>query len=314
MAAHEAGGEAAQAPHTTGIDPPAFPVPPGACDCHMHVFDSRLPFAPGRVLKHSDASMDDYRLLQQRLGLERHVIVQPSSYGRDHRVLLRGLRASQGRARGVAVIDPSATAEELEVLRIHGVVGVRFNLVQAGATDESMLEDVARLIQPLGWHIQLHLAAADLVRLEERLLALPVPIVLDHFARVHADAPLAERVEATAWRLIRSGKVWLKLSAAYIASPRSSAYEDLDGFVRRLADSHLDRLLWGTDWPHVTEPRKPDDAVLMNLLGRWLSQDEIQQVLVANPAMRYGFAQTRHVLRNSDELSRAAPAQVPRPA
>ncbi len=290
MAVHEADGDVARAPHTTGIDPPAFPVPAGACDCHMHVFDSRLPFAPGRVLKHSDASMDDYRLLQERLGLERHVIVQPSGYGRDHRVLLGSLRASRGRAKGIAVIDPSATAEELEVLRANGVVGVRFNLVQAGATDESMLEDVARLIQPLGWHIQLHLPTADLARLEERLLALPVPIVLDHFARVHVDAPVANHAEATAWRLLRSGKVWLKLSAPYIASPRSSAYEDLDVFVRRLADSHLDRLLWGTDWPHVTESRKPDDAVLMNLLGRWLSQDEIRQVLVANPAMRYGFA------------------------
>lgn len=290
MPAHDASGEAAQAPHTTGIDPPVFSVPEGACDCHMHVFDSSLPFAPGRVLRHSDASMGDYRLLQARLGLARHVIVQPSSYGRDHRVLLQGLRASRGRARGIAVIDPSATAQELEVLRAHGVVGVRFNLVQAGATDDSMLEDVARLTQPLGWHIQLHLGTADLVRLADRLLALPVPIVLDHFARVHADASLADQAEATAWRLMRSGKAWLKLSAPYIASPRSSGYEDLDGFVQRLAGNHLDRLLWGTDWPHVTEPRKPDDAVLMNLLGRWLSQDEIQQVLATNPAMLYGFA------------------------
>lgn len=289
MTAHDPREVATQAPHTTGINPPAFQVPPGACDCHMHIFDTSLPFAPGPVLTHADASVEDYRLLQSRLLLERNVIVQPSSYGRDHRVLLRGLRACKGLAKGVAVIDPFATPEELGVLRAHGVVGVRFNLVQAGATNESMLEDVARLVEPLGWHIQLHLAPSDLIRLADRLMALPVPIVLDHFARLNVDALLAGEVEATVSRMLRSNRVWLKLSAPYIASPRSSSYEDLDSFVRRLAASHLDRLLWGSDWPHVTEADKPDDAVLMNLFSRWLSEDQIRQVLVRNPKVLYGF-------------------------
>jgi len=289
MTVHDTRGADDQAPHTTGINPPRFPVPPGACDCHMHIFDTSLPFAPGPVLTHADASVEDYRLLQRRLRLERNVIVQPSSYGRDHRVLLRSLRASKGLAKGVAVIDPFATPEELEVLRAHGVVGVRFNMVQAGATDETMLEDVARLIEPLGWHIQLHLAPADLLRLADRLMALPVTIVLDHFARLNVDASLADKVEASVSKMLSSTKVWLKLSAPYIASPRSSAYEDLDGFARRLRTSHLDRLLWGTDWPHVTEADKPDDGVLMNLLPRWLGEEGTRQVLVRNPEALYGF-------------------------
>ena len=278
-----------QAPHTTGISSPEFRVPPNACDCHMHIFDTSLPFAPGPVLTHTNASVADYRLLQSRLRLTRNVMVQPSSYGRDHRVLLRSLRASNGLAKGVAVIDPSATPEELEVLQAHGVVGVRFNLVQTGATDEAMLEHVARLVQPLGWHIQLHLPPADLLRLADRLIALPVPIVLDHFARLNVEVSLANEVEATVSRMLSSTQVWLKLSAPYIASPNSTAYEDLDGFVRRLAANHLDRLLWGSDWPHVTEADKPDDAVLMNLLTRWLSEDEIHQVLVTTPGLLYGF-------------------------
>lgn len=75
----------------------------------------------------------------------------------------------------------------------------------------------------------------------------------------------------------------------YIASPDSKAYEDLDGFVRHLAGDRLDRLVWGTDWPHVTESSKPDDAVLINLLARWLSEDEIRLVLVENAARLYRF-------------------------
>ncbi len=278
------------APHSTGAHPPGFRVPPGACDCHMHIFDTRLPFAPGPVPSHPDASVEDYRRLQRRLGLERSVIVQPSAYGRDHRVLLHSLRASPGLARGIAVIDPATTPDELEVLRAHGVAGVRFNGVQSGPTDETMLERVASLVEPLGWHVQVHLPPAALIRLADRLLALPVPVVIDHFARLNADASLAQAVEATVSRMLGSGKVWLKLSAPYIASPSALAYEDLDGFVRRLAEHHPDRLVWGSDWPHVTEAEhKPDDAVLMNLLRRWLSEDGIHQVLVANPALLYGF-------------------------
>lgn len=278
-----------EAPHSTGLKGPAFSVPAGACDCHMHLFDTKAPFAPGPVLTHGDATVDHYRQLQRRLHIERCVLVQPSSYGRDNRVLLRGLRALGNSARGVAVIDPSATPTELQVLHAAGVVGVRFNLVQAGATSEQMLEEVAGLIHPFGWHIQLHAHPADLLSLADRLTALSVPVVIDHFARINVEPAMSDRVRDLLLRMLGSGNVWMKMSAPYIASPDSNAYEDLDDFVRHVAGERLDRLVWGTDWPHVTESSKPDDAVLINLLARWLSEDEIHVVLVENAARLYHF-------------------------
>lgn len=277
------------APHSTGQNGPPFDVPPGACDSHMHLFDPAQPFAPGAVLRHGEASADHYLLLRNRLRLERNVLVQPSSYGTDHSVLLAGLRSLSRSARGIAVIDPSASQAELELLNAHGVVGTRFNLVQVGATSEDMLERVADLIQPFGWHIQLHVHPADLVRLEDRIFALPVPVVIDHFARLHADATMSLQVEQTVARLLASKRGWLKLSAPYIAVPGLMSYEALDGFVRKLASESLDRLVWGTDWPHVTEQQKPDDAALMQLLVRWFSEDELRRVLVENPACLYHF-------------------------
>lgn len=277
------------ASHSTGTEGPHFEVPPGACDCHMHLFDPALPFAPGPVLRHAEASAAQYRQLQHRLRLERCVLVQPSSYGRDHRVLVAGLERLGSRARGIAVIDPSASAQELEELQAHGVVGVRFNLVQAGATHEGMLEQVARLIQPFGWHVQLHAHPADLVALADRLLALPVPVVLDHFARVHCDPAMSRQVAGTVSRLLASGKASLKLSAPYIANPGSQAHDELEGFVRGLVSEFPEQLVWGTDWPHVTEPAKPDDAALMDLLARWLPAGELHRVLVENPARLYRF-------------------------
>ncbi len=286
----ESGQDALAAPHSAGRGGPDFEVPKGACDCHMHLFDTRLPFAAGAPLVHGDASGDDYRRLQQRLGLTRNVIVQPSSYGRDHRVLLAGLRALGPAARGIAVIAPDVPEEELSALQAAGVVGVRFNLVQHGATDDSMLEAVTRRIQHLGWHIQLHLHTRDLLRLASRLAALPVPIVLDHFARVNADTALASQVAEQVERLLDTGRAWLKLSAPYIASLDAPAYANLDAFVQKLLQRHPDRLVWGSDWPHVTEADKPDDAQLLSLLALWAPDEDLRKrLLVDNPQRLYGF-------------------------
>jgi predicted TIM-barrel fold metal-dependent hydrolase len=256
----------------------------------MHLFDTRLPFAAGAPLVHADASIEDYRHLQRRLGLVRNVVVQPSSYGSDHRVLLAGLSALGPAARGIAVITPDVSDEELSVLHASGVAGARFNLVQQGATDESMLEAVARRIESMGWHIQLHLHAHDLLRLADRLAELPVPIVLDHFARVQADATLAGEVSNRVERLLETGRTWLKLSAPYIASANAPTYADLDTFVQRLLQRHPDRLVWGSDWPHVTETAKPDDAQLLELLARWVPDEGLRKrILVNNPQQLYGF-------------------------
>ncbi|MDN6885873.1 amidohydrolase family protein [Variovorax sp. CAN2819] len=277
-------------PFSTGTNAPAFAVPEGACDCHMHLFDNASPYAGPDVLKHPDATPQDYRALQRRLGTSRNVVVQPSSYGLDNRVLVAGLKALGDSARGVAVVDPTATASQLLDLEDAGVVGVRFNLVQAGATHERMLEDVAELIRPFGWHIQIHAHAATLIGLADRLIRLPVPVVIDHYARLNVFPELRPGLEDSVFRLLSTGCAWLKLSAPYIASPQSTAYEDLESFAQRLSAKYPDRLVWGTDWPHVTERGyKPDDAVLMGLLSRWFSADEITRILVDNPRALYGF-------------------------
>jgi D-galactarolactone isomerase len=278
------------APHSAGTCKPNFSMPAGACDAHMHLFDNRYPFAAGVQLVHADASVDDYRQLQGRLGTERCVIVQPSSYGHDHRVLLDGLKALGDSARGIAVIDPDVTEQKLNELQASGIVGVRFNLVQRGATNEGMLKDVAERIKELNWHLQLHLLPEDFLRLADQLCDMSFPIVLDHFARVQTVPELAHQVEKKVIQLLNTGLGWIKFSGAYIASFDEPDYKNLDQFVSRLIDKHSDRIIWGSDWPHVTESAKPDDAHLANFLQRWMPEKSIRkQVLVENPAKLYGF-------------------------
>ncbi len=280
------------APYSVGSKRPAFMVPVGACDCHMQLFDSIHPIAAQCLREHDEATADDYRKLQHRLGLQRNVLVQPSSYGGDHQVLLAGLKALGSTARGVAMVHPSISHAHLHELHKSGIVGTRFDLVTGNVLNESMLEDVARLIQPLGWHIQIHAHPHQLLRLAHRLIALPVTVVIDHYALLNMAPDHSSELAAMLSRMLDTGKIWLKLSAPYIASPNSLAYEDLEIFVRHLAYKHLDRLVWGTNWPHPTRPchGKPDDAVLANLLERWLFQEEIHRILVDNPARLYRFS------------------------
>ena len=285
-----ASGTQSAAPHSSGHSAPAVDMPNGSCDCHMHLFDGRFPFAGPNALKHGDASVADYQRLQQRLGLERCVIVQPSGYGSDHRVLVCGLQALGNAARGIAVVTPEVTADEVATLSAQGVVGARMNLVQRGVTDASMIEAIAGRIHPFGWHLQVHLLPQDLIGLADRLVRLPVPVVVDHYARVHTDSTIAAELRRALDRLMGTRRVWLKLSAPYIASPGPAPHSDLMPFVHDVLERFPDRLVWGSDWPHVTEAHKPDDAELVDALSQWIGRiDDRRRILVDNPRALYGF-------------------------
>lgn len=279
-----------QAPHSAGSAGPTKPLPAGACDAHMHLFDSAMPFAQTATLRHGDASVEDYRRLQARLGVERCVVVQPSGYGVDHRVLVAGLQQMGAAARGIAVVTPEVSDADLQALAAHGVVGARFNLVQRGATHEGMVGEVAARAKALGWHLQFHLLPADLLRLEAELAALPVPVVLDHWGRMFSGPGLGHAPLQALGRLLATGRVWMKLSAPYLAtSPPHEAAQLLEALAP-LAARHADCLVWGTDWPHVTETAKPDDAAMLDWFSRCrLDEGVREQILSLNATRLYGF-------------------------
>jgi len=171
------------APFSAGHGRTPVEVPPGACDCHVHLYDSRYPQAPGAKLTPPDATAHDYRLLQQRTGTERVVFVTPSTYGTDNRPLRDALAAFGAQARGVAVIDESTGDHELRSLHDCGVRGIRLNLSLGVVNTAAQIAPLARRVAPLGWHLQLLAPADVLVQLAGVLEDLPVPLVFDHFAR-----------------------------------------------------------------------------------------------------------------------------------
>lgn len=279
-------------PFSAGESRPFTALPALACDCHMHVFDSaRMPVA-GAVVTPPTASIDDYRKLQARLGCSRHVLVQPSTYGTDNSLMVSVLERNRDSARGIAVVDESVTDAELDLLNDAGVVGIRFNQVQAGATRLEMLQTLASRISRLGWHIQLHLTGDQLAKAADTLLALDIPIVLDHYARMYHVPGIAGQVGENLLPLLESGRVWLKLSAPYLSSQSDRPpYPDLAQTVAALCQRFPERLIWGTDWPHATELDKPDDAEMLDWLAELMPSPELRaRIFAGNAAKLYGFA------------------------
>ncbi len=189
IASGQTGGGGQAVPWSTGTELPRLKVPPNAADCHHHIYDARFPNTPEAVLPAPDASIADYRLLQKRLGMKRHVIVHPSAYGMDNSGLIYALgRFGPDEARGVAVVNTSVTDRELKDLHAAGVRGIRFNLSPPGTTTFQMITPLAKLVEPMGWHIQVNASGNQIVESKELWNRVPCPIVFDHLAHVPSRA------------------------------------------------------------------------------------------------------------------------------
>jgi predicted TIM-barrel fold metal-dependent hydrolase len=284
-------GKAQQAPYSSGSEAPKLAAPANACDCHMHIYDARFPVAPNATLRPPDALVADYKLLQKRIGTARNVIVTPSTYGTDNGVTLEAMQQIGPSARGVAVVDTSVKDDELKRMHDLGIRGIRFNLVQAGATTADMIEPLSKRVNDLGWHIQIHMKGEQIAGIEDLLLRVPSPIVFDHLGRLAQPNALDNPGFKTISKLIDKGRTWVKLSGAYQDSKVGApSYSDTVPVARAYIKAAPQRMVWASDWPHPTEKDKPDDAVLFDLLTEWASDAAVRTaILVQNPETLYGF-------------------------
>jgi predicted TIM-barrel fold metal-dependent hydrolase len=296
----------AAAPKVLGVahGAPSFAVPKGACDCHTHIFgpDAKFPLSPKRLYTPGPASIDDLTALHKALHIERVVIVHPSPYGVDNAVTVDAVRKLGARARGVAVIDDKTTDAMLDDMHKAGIRGVRVNLESYGESDPAVagkhLQQAAARVARLGWHVQTFTNLGVLAPLTGTIMKLPTTLVVDHFGRPKAVLGTAQPGFAEFLALLRSGKVYVKISAPYRISQLPN-YPDAAPIARAMIDANPDRVVWGTDWPHpgaakrdpaAIEPFRPeDDGSALNRLANWASAAELQKILVDNPARLYQF-------------------------
>ena len=285
--------------------PPSFAVPRGACDCHTHVFGpaDKFPLSSKRLYTPGDASIEDLQALHRVLHIDRVVVVHPSPYGADNACTVDAVRRMGKRARGVAVIDDKTSDRELADMHAAGMRGVRVNLETYGESDPAVagrhLRQAAARVAPLGWHVQTYTNLAILGALHDTILSLPTTLVIDHFGRPQAALGTAQPGFAPLLALLRSGKVYVKISAPYRVSLEPH-YPDVAPIARAMIDANPDRVVWGSDWPHpggarrdpaVIEPFRPEDnGEALNRLAGWAkSSAMLQKILVDNPARLYQF-------------------------
>ena len=274
---------------------PVFVAPPGAVDAHCHVFGpgGRFPYAPERKYTPTDAPKEALFALRDHLGFARNVLVQGTCHGADNRALMDALRASGGRARGVATVRREVTDAQLADLHDAGVRGVRFNFVKrlVDVTPPDVLLEIARRIQPLGWHVVVYFEAQDLPDLEPFFAQLPTTVVVDHMGRPDVRQSVDGPEFACFLKLMRQHPhVWSKVSGAErlsISGPPD--YRDFVPFARRVVESFPDRVLWGTDWPHPNlKTHMPDDGDLVDLIPQIAPTPDLQRrLLVDNPMRLY---------------------------
>lgn len=265
-------------------------VPANITDCHHHIYDSRFPMDSHSQLRPADATIAGYRLLQKRLNLTRHVVVQPSTYGLDNRCLLDALHQfGPITTRGIAVVNTQISGSEIKDLAAAGICGIRFNLIQAGSTTLEMIEPLAKRIATHNWHVQVNASSAQILSARALWNRLPVPLVFDHLG--HLSSPQEPGFSLIA-RLLQSNKCWLKISGVYMDSKIGPpTYSDSAAVAKAFIKEAPERLVWGSDWPHPTTTAKPDDALLLDLLAQWSGTHSVwTRILVQNPAQLYGFS------------------------
>ncbi|MZR31363.1 amidohydrolase family protein [Sneathiella litorea] len=273
---------------------PVFKAPAGAVDAHCHVFGPAdiFPYAPERKYTPCDAPKAKLFALRDYLGFSRNVIVQASCHGRNNDALVDALKSSEGLARGVAVVSPDVTDEELREMDTAGVRAVRFNFVKrlVDATPKDVFLKIAKRIAKLGWHIVVYFEAPDLEELIPFLKQLPTTVVVDHMGRPDVtkgvDHPEFQRFV----NLLEENKnFWTKVSCPERLTVASPPYEDVIPFGKHLVQRFPDRVLWGTDWPHPNmKSHVPDEGVLVDVIPRIAVTEEAQkELLVKNPMRLY---------------------------
>jgi predicted TIM-barrel fold metal-dependent hydrolase len=253
----------------------------------------QYPLDPNRGFTHSpQVTLDRYLEMASVLGLDRMVVVQPSSYGRDHSctfdtIDILGLH----RTRGVALIDDTFDIAALREMHSRGICAARVNSVTPNSTGLDQLEAIARLIAPLGWHLEVYTDTEFFPPLTKTLLSLPVPVVIDHMGKFHVARGINGPGFQALLRLLDSEKCWVKL-VGYRNSVEGPPYDDLLLPARMIIARAPDRCVWGTDWPYSRIPVRflPDSGKLLDTLNDWAPDPcQVHKILVDNPTRLYDF-------------------------
>lgn len=287
---------------------PTWRAPRGAWDTHFHALGPQSRFAYSSTRKYSppDAPVEECLRLHDVLGIERGFVVHANTHGYDNSVDLHAVSRSNGRYFAVVRLDEKASRQYCQDLHAKGCRGVRFafNPQHGGSLDKPVFDHVMRCIEGLNWFVELHCEGSEIPALRQWLEAIPANVVIDHFGRVDASLGVEQEPFQVLLSLLQRDNFWIKLSGADRISGLGYPYSDVQPFAAALTTTRVDRLLWGSDWPHTgyfEASRVPDDSKLLEAFTAFVPRElDQQQILVANPvSLLVGNAGTKVVSRRS---------------
>jgi len=266
-----------------------------AIDSHAHIFQRGLKLADvRRYAPDYDATLADYLAMLDRHGIARGVLVQPSFLGADNSYLLAGLQGAHGRLRGIAVVDTDVAPAQLQQMDAAGVVGIRLNLVGAAVAPDFSSAPWRTLLQrvvDLGWQVEVHREAGRLPAVLQPLLAAGVNVVVDHFGRPDPALGVNDPGFRFLLQAAASRRVWVKLSGAYRNGANGRGQQVALEAMPLLRDAFgMERLVWGSDWPHTQFENSVDYGHARDALDAWLPDPEERRVvLVDTPQALFRF-------------------------
>lgn len=279
----------------------AFTAPANACDAHFHVFGlaDKYPYGSDQ-LRYAPplAPLSEYLQLAKHLGLTRYVFVQPSAYGRDNSCMLDAMReVGITQSRGIVDIDEDAPDSLLAEMDALGVRGVRINYspihpYEPGLSKKMQprIERIASRCEELGWHLDFLLPGWLTTEMIPLMKTLPVPFSMAHMGmNLAKDGPDAPGFKALL-ELMNYGdrKAYVKFTGTYRMS-KMPHFTDADPLAQALIKTAPDRIIWGSDYPHLSFGEN-SSIELFNLLARWTNDEGVRKLILAdNPARLFGY-------------------------
>jgi len=268
---------------------PAFAMPPGACDTHFHVFEPGYPHVPEPLYTFPDGTIDQYLAMAEALGIERMVLVQPSFYGTDNSLLRYVLKRLGARCGGVAQIDEDASDAELDEFHEVGVRAIRLDLFARASWPAAELvayiQRMAARATPRGWHLQFYTPGAIVRDLLPFLADLEDTFVIDHLGYLTESDPEFDR---RLLAVLAQGSCWIKLSGAYRVA-KNKPLSSVAQWGRALVAARPDRLIWGSDWPHLPDGQR-DTGEILNLLADWAPDEADRRTILVDGPGRLFFS------------------------
>lgn len=267
---------------------PAFAMPPAACDTHFHVFEPGYPHVPDPLYTFPDGTLDAYLRMAEALGIERMILVQPSFYGTDNSLLAAVLKRLGPRCGGVVQVNADVSDDELDEFHKLGVRAIRLDLVaRAGwpaAELIAYIRAMAARAAPRGWHLQFYAPGTVVRDLLPFLAGYQDTFVIDHMGQLtEPDPEFGRRLLA----LLSQGSCWIKLSGPYRVA-RDRPLASVAPLARALVATRPDRLLWGSDWPHLPDGQR-DTGEILNLLAGWAPDEADRRTILVDGPDRLFF-------------------------